>query len=231
MRDVKNILEQASGSDLGKNVHILHNVIQHYKNASFVDLGVRGGTSSSVFLINAKENNNTIYGVDVDQSPLSVDVKNNERYKFILGDSVTVGKNWNREKLDMVFIDTFHIKEQVLCELYYWTKHIKKDSCIVFHDCNWPAGKHDEYGNVKWGRVEEAIKEFFNINDLNTENNMIKSVLCPDSWGMCFVRIKQDNIKIPTNINWQDVFNRRNYLISLFWNEDNKKDVAIELVI
>ena len=216
--------------DLGTNVDYLYNIASKYKNTIFVDLGVCFGVSSEIMLLDSQTNNNKVFGVDVDFSWLNPSVNNHPNYTKILGDSSTVGKYWDK-KISGLFVDTFHIKEQVLSELYFWYPNIEEGGFIAFHDTNWPDGKHDEYGDIKWDRVEEAVKSFFNVDSLNYEDEFIKMNNYPESWGMTIVEIKKKKDYISEFNNWNEVFNKRNHLISFFWNEENKSDIKIDLVL
>lgn len=227
---MKDILNNLTNTDLGNNVFKLFEKTALITNGVFVDLGVRGGTSSEIMLIDSEKLNNKVFGVDVDFSVLDDKIKNNSNYKCILGDSVTIGKNWT-SPINGLFVDTFHIKEQVMMELYYWYPHMVEGGFIAFHDTNWPKGKYDYYGGIMWDRVEEGIKDFFNIKTLNYEDEYIVSNNYPESWGMTIMEIKKKNNYIESYDKWDDVFNKRNHLISLFWNEHNKGDINIELLI
>lgn len=181
-------------------------------------------------LSDSVKNNNKVFGVDVDWSMLNSEVKSHPNYTTILGDSSTVGKYWN-EEISGLFVDTFHIKDQVLSELYFWYPHIKEGGFIAFHDTNWPQGQHDEYGGITWGRVEEGVKSFFNVDSLNYEDDHIKMTNYPESWGLTIVEIKKKKDYVSEFSNWKEIIDRRNHLISLFWNEGNKSDVKIDLVL
>lgn len=217
-------------TDIGINANVLYEVSSKYKNSIFVDLGVREGVSSEILMIDAKEKNNTVYGVDVDFKFLNKNLQNNTNYKIIKSDSVTLGKNW-KDEIDGLFVDTFHIKEQVLCELYYWYDYVKPGGFIAFHDTNWPKDKNDKYGGIIWDRVEYALYEFFDIEELYYEDDFIKVTNHPESWGMTLIEIKKKKDYKSTISDWSDIFNKRNKLISLFWNESNSKDIQIELEI
>jgi hypothetical protein len=220
-------LKELEQTDLGSNIYKLYEKASKINNGNFVDLGVRTGVSSEIFLLTSNQNN-IVNGVDVDWSLIKPNIITNPNYKQFLGDSVTVGKNLNIS-VNGLFVDTFHIKEQVMCELYYWYDKVIEEGFIAFHDSHWPEGKYDEYGGIKWERVEEGIKDFFNLSDLNYEDKFIKSEHFPDSWGMTIITIKKKKDYISLYKKWEEIFDRRNYLISLFWNEDNKSDVEIEL--
>ena len=181
-------------------------------------------------LIDSHTNNNKVFGVDVDWSMLNQSVDSHPNYTKILGDSSTVGKHWDT-KISGLFVDTFHIKEQVLSELYFWYPHVEEGGFIAFHDTNWPEGIHDVYDGMTWDRVEEGVKSFFNVDSLNYEDEYIKMSNYPESWGMTIVEIKKKKDYMSEFPNWEEVIDKRNHLISIFWNEGNKSDVKIELVL
>jgi hypothetical protein len=224
------ILSKFYSTDIGINADPLYSVVSKYKDTTFVDLGVRSGVSSEIMLIDSHTNNNKVFGVDVDWSMLNQSVGSHPNYTRILGDSSTVGKYWDT-KISGLFIDTFHIKEQVLSELYFWYPHVEEGGFIAFHDTNWPIGKHDVYSGITWDRVEEGVKSFFNVEVLNYEDEYIKMVNYPKSWGMTIVEIKKKKDYVSEFPNWKEVIEKRNHLISLFWNEENKFDVKIDLVL
>jgi cephalosporin hydroxylase len=216
--------------DLGVNKNVLYEITSKYTDSIFVDLGVREGASSKIMLSDSIKNNNKVFGVDVDWSVLNSEVNSHPNYTTILGDSSTVGKYWDKE-ISGIFVDTFHIKEQVLSELYFWYPHIKEGGFIAFHDTNWPQGQHDRYGDITWDRVEEGVKSFFNVDSLDYEDEFIKMTNYPESWGMTIVEIKKKKNYISEFPNWKEIIDRRNHLISLFWNKNNKSNVKIELVL
>lgn len=217
-------------TDIGSNAEYLYQKVSKYTDSIFVDLGVRSGVSSEIMLINSDINNNQVFGVDIDWGFINPSVNSHPNYNKITGDSSTIGKYWDK-KINGLFVDTFHIKEQVLCELYFWYPHIEEGGFIAFHDTNWPIDKHDVYGGITWGRVEEGVKGFFNINSLNYEDEFIKMVNYPNSWGMTIVEIKKKKNYISEYTNWEDVFKKRNKLISIFWNEKNKININIDLLL
>ena len=57
-----------------------------------------------------------------------------KNYMCYQADSVTLGKNWDEDPFDIIFVDTIHTREQVLAELYYWSNHIKENGYFIFHD-------------------------------------------------------------------------------------------------
>jgi predicted O-methyltransferase YrrM len=224
MSELKNILV----GDLGVSGYPLHEAVSKYRNSTIVELGTYTGESTQVFLLDAEQSNNVVNTVDVSFHYLPSHVRNNGRLRTVLGDSATVGQRWIGS-VDVLFVDTFHIAQQVLCELYYWYPHMREGGLIAFHDTNWPSDKHDTYGGIQWPRPEEAIKEFFGITSLNYEDDFIKVTNHPEGWGLTLVWIKKKANHKANISRWEKVFQDRNHLISLFWNEANKGEVTINL--
>jgi hypothetical protein len=81
--------------------------------------------------IGVSGDSNKVFGVDVDWSMLNQSVGSHPNYTTILGDSSTVGKYWD-VKISGLFVDTFHIKEQVLSELYFWYPHVEEGGSSHF---------------------------------------------------------------------------------------------------
>ena len=74
-----------------------------------------------------------------------------------MADSVTLGKNWDEDPFDIVFIDTIHTREQVLAEMYFWIEHLKEGGYLVFHDTHSIAHSGEDnvideytYGDTIW---------------------------------------------------------------------------------
>lgn len=230
MENKDNKLKEILISDLGVSGYPLYDAISNYKNSTIVELGTHRGESTQVFLLDAEQQNNTVFGVDVHFRSTPDFLKENDRLHLILGDSSTVGKYWDKP-VDVLFVDTFHIKQQVLSELYFWYPHVREGGLISFHDTNWPSDKHDRYGDIDWPRPEEAVKDFFNIPSLNYEDEFIHSINYPEKHGLTNIKIKKKKNYISEYKKWSEVFSGRNHLISLFWNEDNKNDVKIDLIL
>lgn len=214
-------LTQHEQTDLGENARHLYNLSQLFSDATYVDLGVREGWSSSILCENSVERNNTVIGVDVDFAPLKFNLVQGRNYKTILGDSVTVGRNWassnTRSLVDILFVDTVHVSPQVLCELYYWTPHIKEGGYVVFHGTNWPDWLCENIGGVQWGTPVEGVKRFFGLSSSEVqdyEDSFIKVVTHPESYGMTFVNIKKQRDFRSNVTDWARVFADRDSIIS-----------------
>ena len=151
-----------------------------------------------------------------------------ENYTCYQADSVTLGKTWDEDPLDIIFVDTIHTREQVLAELYFWVNHLKEGGYLIFHDSHWEKEGGDLIGGVEWKRVDEAITDFFNlptnVMEMDVyENEDILLKHYPGSYGMTFVQVKTLSAieRFTDNIDWEDVFKIRNHLNDLHFNRSN----------
>lgn len=206
--------------DLGSNTTVLYNKVKPFKNAIIVELGVRNGISSSIFLEDSEINNNKVYGVDLGicpntgaRFPISPIVSEHKNFTFIQSESIEAGTKWNNGPIDFLFVDTLHIKEQVLGELKAWFPFVKEGGVVGFHDTNWGEGHYEYFKNKTWyGRPDDAIKEYFNVDSLNIENEFVKVENYPDSYGMTFVHIKKKDYKFGRYVDWEEA--RKYYILS-----------------
>jgi len=234
MDNLVEYLNSPNISDLGENAFILLELVKSKKNSRFMDLGVRGGVSSAIFSYDSEKNNNKIHGCDITFNQFYKMGQKfvNSDYEYHLSDSVTLGKKWNDKPFDIIFIDTIHAREQVLAELYFWSNHLNKDGYFVFHDSHWENGRETICGR-QFEPIDTSITEFFGlpksireIRDYEDENLLIKH--CPPSFGMTFVKIKNLNSiqKFKNNIDWNQVFEVRNWMVELIFNTNNKDCIS-----
>ena len=213
--------------DLGPNAWRLADLVKPMKNARFLDLGVRNGASSALMSIDAKENNNKVCGCDLNFDGFQRTGARfvNDDYMCYLYDSVTLGKYWDEEPFDVIFVDTIHTREFVLAELYFWSDHLKDGGYFVFHDSHWEREGGEIILGVNHRRVDEAITDFFCLPksvmemDKYEDDNVILEHY-PGSYGMSFVKVKSpDSIeKFKNNVDWEEVFKIRNELNDICLN-------------
>ena len=122
--------------DLGPNAQRLYDLVSPMKNARFMDLGVRLGPSSAIMSVDAKEKNNKVHGVDVHwdgfQSTGARFV--NEDYMCYLADSVTLGKIWDEEPFDVIFVDGLHTFEQCRKDVINSLNFLNLGGYLFIHD-------------------------------------------------------------------------------------------------
>ena len=231
----KKTLEDLKHGDLGNGVYHLYECVRSMGNDNiFVDCGVAEGYSSTVFLMDSEKHNNKVYGIDVGFRALWDSVSNHPNYNKILGDTSTIGKKWNNGEISILLIDSVHVAQQTMVELYFWYKHVKEGGIIAFHDTQWegyihkpsapdagyPPGSskkgYDDHGGRKWPTVDKGVKDFFNIDDLNYEDDFIKSTHNPEDMGFTIIEKKKTYNYIGDIDNWDSIFEDRNFLINYF---------------
>jgi len=212
-----NAYRQKRYSDLGlANTRRLQELARLWSDATYIDLGVRFGNSSRALLSSAAANHNCVVGVDVDLSRIAKDVRRHPNYEMTCGDSVTVGLNWNPlRKVSIVFVDSIHTREIVLCELRSWIPHLVPGGFFVLHDTCWEPEKREVIGNVSWGRPDEAAREFFGAPNLSTfESSSVSIETFPDFNGMTFVQVHKPEAHPVEEIDWSEVMNGRLAVLS-----------------
>ena len=94
LTEIRNFINEPH-CDLGVNAWVLAELVKTFKDARFLDLGVRLGASSAILSIDADENNNQVCGCDLMFDGFQRNgarfVKPN--YMCYQADSVTLGKN------------------------------------------------------------------------------------------------------------------------------------------
>lgn len=240
LTEIRNFINEPH-CDLGVNAWVLADLVKTFKNGRFIDLGVRLGASSAIMSIDAAENNNQVCGCDLMFGGFQQNGARfvNENYMCYQADSVTLGKDWDEDPFDIIFIDTIHTREQVLAEMYFWIDHLKEDGYLIFHDSHWVGAggednpvEEDTYGDTiggkKWKRPDVAITDFFglsqSVRELDEyEDDNIKIEHHQPSHGMTFVQVK--NLKAleeyKKNVDWEEVFEIRNWLNDLHFNPRN----------
>ena len=182
VKEISLIKNEFGDVSMGKLIKVINEV----KNGILIDIGVYQGASSRLMIDNCVSNNNQIFAID----PIPGFNSSNPNYTYIKDDSVLIGKEWDKGKVDLVFFDSVHAKEQVLCELYYWWDLIKIGGYGVFHDTSWEgylhqpghhgAGKppgnsrkgYDSYGGIDWDTPDKAVESFFDVNINTTTRNI-----------------------------------------------------------
>ena len=202
--------------DLGNNAWKLLDLVKTMRNKRMIDLGVRLGASSAIMSVEADKNNNQVCGCDLDYDGFFKNGRKfvSENYTCYQADSVTLGKNWDEDPFDLVFVDTIHTREQVLAELYFWSNHLNENGYFVFHDSHWDhTTEGDHIGGKEWKRVDEAITDFFGLpqnvmemSEYETDGILLNHF--PGSYGMTFIKVKKLSAleEFKKNIDWKEVF-------------------------
>jgi predicted O-methyltransferase YrrM len=102
---------------------------------TFLELGVRGGSTTLPLLSAAHKNGGHLYSVDIE--PANMEIPNDlaPSWTFTQSDSLAYLRNWPQEdKIDFVYLDDWHAYDHVKHELELLDKLVGPSSIILVHD-------------------------------------------------------------------------------------------------
>src|SRR5215472_8527992 len=119
----------------------------------FVDIGVRTGLSSMALSNAARKTGGKVFGIDYGYCEVRLP-DSLYNYRLLRGESVTLGSCWEYERPSFVFVDATHVKEWLMCELYYWWDLLQVGGTMGFHDTNWEEGRYDVWCGKTYAAVD-----------------------------------------------------------------------------
>jgi len=105
-------------------------------HGTVLELGTRGGVSTTALLAGVEERGGIVWSVDVEASSAEI-FPGHPQWRFVLTDSrdvETLVSYGLKPPLDVLFIDTIHTFEQVREELQAWGDWVRPGGLILFHD-------------------------------------------------------------------------------------------------
>jgi hypothetical protein len=139
---------------------LLVDLINKNKYKIGVEVGVRhGDTSKRLLELSCIEE---MYGVDIRFDGDAAALRKDNRFKYLVKNSIEASKDFENGYFDFVYIDAGHTYEDVLNDLYSWVPKIRSGGLICGDDyviCHNPVEGH--YGVVD---AIEYFSEIFNIN-------------------------------------------------------------------
>lgn len=155
----------AAGTDVSAHTMTLYALAyaQSSPSVPIVELGVRDGNSTTALVCGVLLRNGRLFSYDIDESrslatkqrPDWTDAMR-ERWEFRCKDSVTAADGWSgrpahfeRPCVGMLFIDTFHDRDQTRRELSAWLPRLNPGAVIAGHDYL-----------LESGGVKQAVDEF-----------------------------------------------------------------------
>lgn len=139
-----------------------------------VELGTRGGDSTSVLLAVASLTDAVLLSIDI-RDCKQLNLPFSEHWSFIKADDVAFGLHgfgdWCVDhaiepKIDLLFVDTSHEYEHTKMEIEVWSKHLSSNGTMIFHDTNLREGFYSRLdGSTGFGwdnkrGVIKAVEEF-----------------------------------------------------------------------
>lgn len=110
-----------------------------------INIGAGNGTSGLAFLQSRDDLHLITVEIQKESSPFGclegewavfekADLWPCDRYEWIHDDSKRAGKSWNRDQVDLVFIDGDHSYKGCKADILAWLPHVKQNGLLVVHD-------------------------------------------------------------------------------------------------
>jgi cephalosporin hydroxylase len=143
-------------SDYKKEGKILYDTILELNAKIIVDLGIRGGCSTRVCLLGAKETNGEVYSCDIIFPEKSlkdfIEKYGLKKYWHLhIGDDIEFASQIDK-KIDILLLDSNHETQHVIAQLVCYPEKVSPLGRIFIHDS-------------KYQSVEDAINAFMLNNN------------------------------------------------------------------
>ena len=157
--------------------------ISNIPNPNILELGVQSGNSTKMFLEVCEKNNGFLTSIDIDDCS---NVSKSSKWKFIQSsdDNFNFVKEYLKNDLDVIFIDSLHEPSHIKKVLYYYFNFLKLDGTIFVDDISWlpfiHGGENDNDFVERINRLTfDKILEIYNANkkSLSLEINFTGSGL------------------------------------------------------
>jgi predicted O-methyltransferase YrrM len=142
--------------------------IQNIQNIQILEFGVRKGISTKMFLEICKNNNGKLYSVDVEDFS---GILNDDNWTFIHSrdDNYDKIEKIIPEKLDIIYLDSYHEPNHVEKIIYHYYPKIKDNGFYVIDDICWlPYVKNNYRDN--FGNEVANIETFQRILEIHYQN-------------------------------------------------------------
>jgi len=101
---------------------------------TYVELGVRRGTTTTPILAAAALNGGRLVSVDIQPTSFVAPPELAGHWEFVQSDAVEFLEGWDRGKMDFVYLDDWHAYRHVKKELELLDPHVGPSSVILVHD-------------------------------------------------------------------------------------------------
>ena len=154
-----------------EKINYIKQIVEKIQFPRILELGVQKGNSTKMFLELCDKNDGYLMSVDIDDCSY---VANNKRWEFIHSsdDNFNLINNKIKEKLDLVFIDSYHEPNHIKKIFYNYFKYLKIDGVCIIDDISWiPYSKFNICDNDFIERINKlTFEKILNIYNSNTEN-------------------------------------------------------------
>ena len=151
-----------------EKLEFLKKKISNIPNPNILELGVQNGNSTKMFLEICEKNDGFLTSIDIDDCS---NVSKSSKWKFIQSsdDNFDFIKNYLKNDLDIIFIDSLHEPGHIKKVLYYYFKFLKLNGLIFVDDISWlpfvHGGENDNDFVERINRLTfDKILEIYNAN-------------------------------------------------------------------
>ena len=194
----------------------IYKEIENIKNIKILELGVRTGLSTSLFLKICEDNDGKMISIDIDDCS---HLYKNDRWNFVCtrdDDYEKIDKEILKiGNLDVIYIDSFHEPNHVKKIFYHYYNFLKKGGFIFVDDICWlpyaKSAKRESSGNFEANiKTFEKLLEiqFNNLDTLNMEFSFHSSGTAK------IVKVDSLELKEPKKI--KKSFSLKNFTLTMF---------------
>lgn len=195
--------------------NFIYKNISRLKNINILELGVRDGYSTSMFLDICNKNQGSLISVDIDDCS---NLFKNKNWIFLKSrdDNFNFVKKHIKKKLDVIFIDSYHEPNHIAKILYFYYKFLKKDGAIYIDDISWIPYIKNSYRTNSWNEMinRKTFSKILEIYFNNLKN--LRLEFCFDNSGMAKLIKKTNKILNQPKIVFNTEFSLKNYFRRAF---------------
>ena len=177
-----------------EKIDYIKKIAEKIKLPRILELGVQKGNSTRMFLELCDKNDGYLISVDIDDCS---HVAKNERWKFIhtSDDNFEIINNKIKEKLDLIFIDSYHEPNHIKKIFYNYYKYLKIDGICIIDDISWlPYSKFNICDNDFIERINKlTFEKILNIYNANMENFILDFHF--EGAGLAIIKKLKDELK------------------------------------
>lgn len=153
-----------TASDIFEHLDYFVELCTELQAQSVIELGVRGGVSTSAWLYGLEHSDGHLWSVDIVDQPAIESV----RWTFVKGSDTDPAVLVQLPvSVDVVFVDTSHRYEHTLEELNLYLPRVRSGGRIVLHDTEVES---PDFTNEHEFPVKRAVELFCSANGLNWSN-------------------------------------------------------------
>lgn len=139
------------------------------RGKTYLELGVRDGSTTLPLLLAAHLNGGVLYSVDIQETSFTCPPELKKNWISKKSDALEFLKNWDESKtIDFAFIDDFHTYWHVKKELSYLDRYTTSSSIITIHDLMYGGFEPHYHTNPAMWKGEWAYGGPYRaVNELN----------------------------------------------------------------